>query len=128
MGTKKLFIAFNISRFKLINFCICIFLKREKKSHGLETMTFQFAFAVLFSRNTCQLYIYPTEREKCVYGFEKLQPLHTIFIQNSLYIFNFYRLCQVSIHSCRQTLFFIFSECICCHGNNRDCISILMFQ
>ena len=71
---------------------------------------------------------YPTEREKWVYGFEKLQPLHTIFTQNSLYVFNFYRLCQVSIHSCCQTLFFIFSECICCHGNNRDCLSIWMFQ
>ena len=47
-----------------------------------------------------------------------MQPLHTIFTQNSLYVFNFYRLCQVSIHSCCQTLFFIFSECICCHGNN----------
>ena len=30
-------------------------------------------------------------------------------------------------HDC-QTLFFIFSECICCHGNNRDCLSIWMFQ
>ena len=33
-----------------------------------------------------------------------MQPLHTIFTQNSLYVFNFYRLCQVSIHSCCQTL------------------------
>lgn len=59
-----------------------------------------------------------------------MQPLHTIFIQNSLYVFNFYRLCQVSIHSCCQTLtpivpavkrylrLFYLSDFFCFHGTS----------
>lgn len=60
-----------------------------------------------------------------------MQPLHTIFTQNSLYVFNFYRLCQVSIHSCCQTLtpivpavkrylrlFFIYLIFFCFHGTS----------